>query len=111
VIDRRGLYRPTRSLEECFYPVARAVVDRWAGTLAPGPVGRVRLRRFLAAMLLVRVGELREVRREVHNGQALVVLVNEREEELYAVPDPLLDPDNERLVLDELLDELLLLVG
>jgi hypothetical protein len=111
VIGRRGLYRPARTLEECFYPAAQKVVDRWAGTLAPGPVGRVRLRRFLAAMLLVRVGELREVRREVHNGQALVVLVNEREEELYAVPDPVLGPNNERIVLDDLLDELHLLLG
>jgi hypothetical protein len=111
VIGRRGLYRPTRSLEECFFPAARTVVDRWAGTLAPDPVGRVRLRRFLAAMLLVRVGELRELRREVHGGQALVVLVNERAEELYAVPDPLLGLDNERAVLTELLDELHLLLG
>jgi hypothetical protein len=96
--------------EALLLPAARAVVLRWSEHLADGDAARLRLLRFLAGMILVRVGQLREVRREVRDGQAVAVLVNERDEEIYAVPDPLLGAENERLLLDELQDELLLLL-
>jgi hypothetical protein len=62
-----------------------------------------RLKQYLTAMLLVRTGALREVRRETYRSRAVVRLIDERAEALYRVADPQLGADNERALVDEML--------
>jgi hypothetical protein len=73
---------------ESLVPEARALVDRWVADLGKEPAETVAVCRFLVAMVVVKLGELREVKRTARDGRPVVILVDPQSENFYQVDDP-----------------------
>jgi hypothetical protein len=71
-------------------PEAQALVERLAAELEGEPLETVTMFRYLVAMVAVKRGDLREVKRGELNGKHIVVLVDEESEAVYQVEDVML---------------------
>jgi hypothetical protein len=69
-------------------PEAKALVDRWVAGLASAPVESATVFKFLLAMVSVRLGTVRELRRLVREGRPVVILVDPASDNCYQLNDP-----------------------
>src|SRR5207247_1065013 len=68
-------------------PNAKALVDRRVAELGRAPHETAVVVRFLVVMVAVRLGELREMKRLVRDGRAVVILVDAASERFYQLDD------------------------